>query len=391
MKYLFFNIRGRIMKNILKNNGLGRLVRPVLRSLGVVGLFAIVFVGNLFSMRMTPQQMQRAKLSTKKIMMQTRQQQQIKLQQAINKKVAALEPGECFVYAQGTSDGVVVSWEFLQNSNLIKIMVEDLGNQQEKIAIPLPFSFNTVQKVMQVIVFFNELYDKKAEEKMYDECGGPSTAYSTANYGHMIEMRTKTQQQFKGQKYYSLKAKEALHEFVREKCKNASIDEIVQQANCIDYLDISFITTYEANPDEDPRHRYRPLEGVCWNLYVDSLTAPYEFIIVDFIQKQLRQIAKNEDCYKKYSQSWFGSKCTYDYPKGYRALQNLDSGISKKIIRRLSKSTFHFFERINNKDRLMYSMFSKKDIMSALENNKNLAVGIDSLISQVKDYIAESE
>jgi len=33
------------MKNILKNNGLVQLMVPVLRSLGVVGLFAIVFVG----------------------------------------------------------------------------------------------------------------------------------------------------------------------------------------------------------------------------------------------------------------------------------------------------------------------------------------------------------
>jgi hypothetical protein len=81
------------MKNILRNNRLMLLIIP----------FAIIFVGNVFSMRMTPQEMERAKIATRKMMKEIQEQQQPQLQQEREKqyqsgKILFMKKGQAKVF-----------------------------------------------------------------------------------------------------------------------------------------------------------------------------------------------------------------------------------------------------------------------------------------------------
>jgi hypothetical protein len=120
----------------MKNN---RLVTPVLRSLGVVGLLAVIFVGNLCA---DPQQ-ERAK---------------------------QYQPGKYFVYEQGTSEGVLVDQALLDtNSEMIKGRIRFQGRPQE---IPLPFSLDDIK------LTFNVLNKKiNAEKLSFDQLSSVIKGY----------------------------------------------------------------------------------------------------------------------------------------------------------------------------------------------------------------------
>jgi WD40 repeat protein len=120
-------------------------------------LLAIAFVANVFSMRMTPEQMKRAKGATKRTMEELKQQQvpiqlmtteaeqKQELEEtfmsdtdyAIAQEVKKLKPKEFFIYQAGTADGIVVSFDVLQKSRTMEAMVEDMEAQNGQIAIPI--------------------------------------------------------------------------------------------------------------------------------------------------------------------------------------------------------------------------------------------------------------
>src|SRR5579862_2395125 len=114
------------MKNILRNNRLMLLIIP----------FAIIFVGNVFSMRMTPQEMERAKIATRKMMKEIQEQQQPQLQQEREKQY---QSGKYFVYEKGTSKGILVDQAWLEkNSEMVKGLVESSGSRPQEIDLPFP-------------------------------------------------------------------------------------------------------------------------------------------------------------------------------------------------------------------------------------------------------------
>jgi hypothetical protein len=298
---------------------------------------------------------------------------------AIAQKVKTLRPGQYFVYAKGTADGIVVPWDVLQNSQVLKVMIEDLGGQQGKIALSLPFSFNTIKHVMYILVFFNELYD--TTESAYTYCFDKKYSKDPKYFDKYIQL-------FEKNRYYNFEARKRLHKFVRDEYrKNATIDELVQEINCIDYLDIPFLTTFSSNEEEDPmsiRKSIRLGDEYCYALYRTSLTEPYEYMIANFVKKILTQILDIQDCYKR-SQN----RCKYEYPKNYESLRNLNFDIVKKIIKKIYIPRFSFYENKHESNQFLINLIpNEKEFF--IDKHKNLAEDIDFLILQLKNYI-ESE
>jgi len=111
----------------MKINGLGRIA---------VGLLAIVFVGNVFSMVMTPKEREKAKVAAQKMMKEIQQQQQTKLEEERKKQ---FQPGKYFVYEKDTSKGVLIDQKLLEeNSEMVKSMVTDFGSKPQEIFLPFP-------------------------------------------------------------------------------------------------------------------------------------------------------------------------------------------------------------------------------------------------------------
>lgn len=135
------------MKNILKNNGLGLLLAS----------FAMIFVGNVFSMRMTPQGREKAKAAAQGIMAEMKKQQSY----IIKQKAATLQPKEYFVYAKGTADGVIVTRDVLEKSLVLKGMLEGTTWQQDHATIPLPFSADVIKDVFISLDTSKSLYEFK--------------------------------------------------------------------------------------------------------------------------------------------------------------------------------------------------------------------------------------
>jgi len=168
------------MENSIKN---GRMIQ-------LMSLMGIVFVGNIYSMRMSQSQLEARKKAASEVVARMKKEQGIQLQQkqqpqmseqqrqqelekafefgrqseqqykqgdsnieqAINQKVAALQPGEFFVYAQGTADGIVVTWDVLQKSNMLKNMIEDSDAARTgQFAIPLLFSIDKAKAIFEII------------------------------------------------------------------------------------------------------------------------------------------------------------------------------------------------------------------------------------------------
>ncbi len=112
----------------MKNNGLR----------GLVALLAVIFVGNLFSMKMTERGKEHGKVYAQKVMVQRKQQeqQQKELKQEREKQ---FQTGKYFVYEQGTSKGILVDQKLLdENSDMVKSMVEDFGGKLQEISFPFP-------------------------------------------------------------------------------------------------------------------------------------------------------------------------------------------------------------------------------------------------------------
>ena len=151
------------MKNALKNR---RLIR-------LVAVLAMIFVGNAFSMRMSPQQSQRARAALTKqtaskqgvqapVGVQSTKTDAEKIQElkeafmsddevAVSQKTKSLKSGEYFVHAKGTSDGVVVKRDVLEQSPTLKGMLEGITWSQDSASIPLPFSADDIKLVFQVM------------------------------------------------------------------------------------------------------------------------------------------------------------------------------------------------------------------------------------------------
>ncbi len=84
-------------------------------------------------------------------------------------KVVAIEktlkPGEFFIYQEGIADGVVFSWDILQQSEVLKNFVEDLGKENGQIAISMRFPFHVIERIHYVISEINKIEHLNAQEK----------------------------------------------------------------------------------------------------------------------------------------------------------------------------------------------------------------------------------